>query len=175
MLPGRFLLPLLALCSVVAAVQPRPDRGLIREQQQTQWEQLAEADEDLDSHRFLDSLSSGQEMSCPSSKPQGGRSSCNDNTLAPRSSSSSSTRPVSACLPVCCCPCNTESGEPKIEWPELVGKTADEAKAAVEKEAPGFTIQVIGHDMMATADYRCERIRIWLGKDNRVSQPPRVG
>lgn len=80
MLPGRFLLPLLALCSVVAAVQPRPDRGLIRDQ--TRWEQLAESDEDLDSHRFLDSLSSAQEMSCPS-KPQGGRSSCNGNTLAP--------------------------------------------------------------------------------------------
>lgn len=71
--------------------------------------------------------------------------------------------------------CAAEAGEPKFEWPELQGKTADEAKAVLDKEAPGFKIQVIGPDMMATADYRCERIRIWLGKDRKVSQPPRVG
>jgi hypothetical protein len=57
----------------------------------------------------------------------------------------------------------------------LEEKTAAEAKAALEQEAPGFKIQVIGPDMMATADYRCDRIRIWLNKEQRVSQPPRVG
>jgi hypothetical protein len=74
-----------------------------------------------------------------------------------------------------CCFTAAEDGQPKIEWPELQGKTADEAKAVLEKEAPGFKIQVIGPDMMATAEYRCERIRIWLNKQQRVSQPPRVG
>jgi hypothetical protein len=79
------------------------------------------------------------------------------------------------CLKLSCCFAAAEDGEPKIEWPELQGKTADEAKAGLEKDAPRFKIQVIGPDMMATADYRCERIRIWLNKQQRVSQPPRVG
>jgi hypothetical protein len=72
---------------------------------------------------------------------------------------------------VCC----AEAGQPKIEWPELEGATAAAAQAALEKEAPGFRVQVIGPDMMATAEYRCDRIRVWLNKQQRVSQPPRVG
>lgn len=79
-------------------------------------------------------------------------------------------------MPVLCVVrAHTEAGAPKAEWPELEGKTAAEAKAALEQEAPGFKIQVIGPDMMATADYRCDRIRIWLNKEQRVSQPPRIG
>jgi hypothetical protein len=57
----------------------------------------------------------------------------------------------------------------------LEGKTAAEAKAAVEKEAPGLRIQVIEPDMMATTDYRCDRIRIWVNMAQQVLQPPRVG
>lgn len=68
-----------------------------------------------------------------------------------------------------------EAGQPKIDWPELEGATAAAAQAALEKEAPGFRVQVIGPDMMATAEYRCDRIRVWLNKEQRVSQPPRVG
>lgn len=36
-------------------------------------------------------------------------------------------------------------------------------------------MQVIPADHMATADYRCNRIRIWLDKKQLVSQPPRIG
>ena len=76
---------------------------------------------------------------------------------------------------LCCRSCPAEAGASKTEWPELEGKTAEEAKAALQQEAPGFHIQVIGPDMFATADYRCDRIRVWLNKQQRVSQPPRVG
>jgi len=68
-----------------------------------------------------------------------------------------------------------EAGQPKAEWPELQGKTVEEAKAVLQQEAPGFQIQVIGPDMMATMEWRCDRIRLWLDKQQRVSQAPRVG
>lgn len=75
----------------------------------------------------------------------------------------------------CCCGCGAVNGQPKAEWPELVAKTADEARAVLAAEAPGLTVQVLGPDMMATMDYRTDRIRIWLGSDQRVARPPRIG
>jgi hypothetical protein len=48
-------------------------------------------------------------------------------------------------------------GQSKTEWPELVGKPAQEAVDTIKAQAPGFTVQTIGHDMMATTDWRCDR------------------
>jgi hypothetical protein len=48
-------------------------------------------------------------------------------------------------------------GQAKTQWPELVGKPAQEAVDTIKAQAPGFTVQAIGYDMMATADYRCDR------------------
>lgn len=53
-------------------------------------------------------------------------------------------------------PCSVE-GQSKVEWPELVGKPAEEARKVLDAEAPGFNIQTIGADMMATMEWRCNR------------------
>ncbi|WIA21008.1 hypothetical protein OEZ85_005343 [Tetradesmus obliquus] len=66
-------------------------------------------------------------------------------------------------------------GQSKTQWPELVGKPAQEAVDTIKAQAPGFTVQTIGHDMMATTDWRCDRIRIWLDSAGNVSMAPRVG
>lgn len=81
--------------------------------------------------------------------------------------------PPHACMPFWLA--GGKSGKGKNQWPELVGKTADQAKAVLQKEAPEFQIQVIPPDHFATMDYRCERIRIWLNKQQLVSQPPMIG
>lgn len=67
------------------------------------------------------------------------------------------------------------NGEPKTQWPELVGQTPDEAKAILQQEAPGFHIQVLGPDMMATMDWNCKRIRLWLDNTGRVGRKPIIG
>jgi hypothetical protein len=59
-----------------------------------------------------------------------------------------------------------------------VGASADEAKAVIAREAPGFTIQVLQPGSFATMEWRCNRVRIWLGGSKeapRVSQPPSIG
>jgi hypothetical protein len=38
-----------------------------------------------------------------------------------------------------------------------VGKPAQEAVDTIKAQAPGFKVQTIGHDMMATTDWRCDR------------------
>lgn len=43
------------------------------------------------------------------------------------------------------------------------------------RPAPPSVAQVIGPGMMATMEWRCTRIRIWLDKQQRVSQPPMIG
>jgi len=69
----------------------------------------------------------------------------------------------------------TVNGQPKTEWPELVGKTADEAKQVLEREAPGRRIVVLRPGMCITADYRTDRIKVWLDADGMVARPPRIG
>jgi len=66
-------------------------------------------------------------------------------------------------------------GQPKVEWPELVGKTADEAKQVLEREATGRRVAVLSHGMCITADYRTDRIQVWLNADGTVARPPRIG
>jgi hypothetical protein len=67
------------------------------------------------------------------------------------------------------------NGEAKTQWPELIGKTADEAKVILQQEAPGFHIQVLGADMMATMDWNCRRIRVWLDDTGKVARKPIIG
>lgn len=72
-------------------------------------------------------------------------------------------------------PCRAVDGVPKAAWPELVGLPGDEAAAVVRREAPTLQVQVLGAGMMATMDYRCDRVRLWLDEAGRVSRPPRIG
>eukprot|EP00878_Enallax_costatus_P026315 GHUV01028235.1.p1 GENE.GHUV01028235.1~~GHUV01028235.1.p1 ORF type:complete len:132 (+),score=23.31 GHUV01028235.1:94-489(+) len=66
-------------------------------------------------------------------------------------------------------------GQAKTQWPELVGEPAQEALDTIKSQAPGFNVQTIGSDMMATTDWRCDRVRIWLDSAGNVARAPRIG
>ena len=63
----------------------------------------------------------------------------------------------------------------KTQWPELVGKTAVEAKAAIEAESPGLTVHIVPPNSMVTMDYRLDRVRIYEDDNGMVANPPQVG
>ncbi len=48
----------------------------------------------------------------------------------------------------------------QVEWPELVGKDANEAQATLEKET-SKTVFLVPVGNMVTMDYRPERVRIF--------------
>ena len=65
----------------------------------------------------------------------------------------------------------------KTEWPELVGKTAEEAKKIIEVEKGHEVsqIQVIPSGHMVTMDFRMNRVRMFVDKAGKVKDPPRIG
>ena len=68
------------------------------------------------------------------------------------------------------------AAEPKSSWPELVGT---EGAAAVEKimaERPGLKVQTLPQGSMVTADFREDRVRVFVSEAGVVTTPvPRVG
>merc|ERR1712043_20229 len=72
---------------------------------------------------------------------------------------------------------NIMSDEPeKMEWPEVVGMTADEAKEIILRECGGCTVEVIPKDAMVTMDYRTDRVRIRVDEaTGKVAFSPRIG
>lgn len=64
----------------------------------------------------------------------------------------------------------------KEQWPELVGKTGEEAKAIIENENVNVKeVRIIPNMSPVTADYREERVRIFVDKDGKVAAPPGTG
>jgi hypothetical protein len=64
---------------------------------------------------------------------------------------------------------------PKGEWPELVGKTGEEAKAQVLKDRPDVTVQIQNELSPCTMDFRQDRVRVFINKEGKVAGPPRTG
>lgn len=68
------------------------------------------------------------------------------------------------------------SNAEKTSWPELVGKTAPEAKAIIEQETDNkVTVHIVPQDSMITMDYRMDRVRIFEDANHKVAKPPRSG
>ena len=63
----------------------------------------------------------------------------------------------------------------KKEWPELVGLNGEEAEKRVKHDDPTVQTQIIEEDMMYTADYRLDRVRIFVDNAGKVSRPPKRG
>ena len=64
----------------------------------------------------------------------------------------------------------------KEQWPELVGKTGEEAKAAILKERPELRVQILDEGSMVTMDYCTDRVRIFVNPSTkRVTQAPGTG
>ncbi|KQK08053.1 hypothetical protein BRADI_2g39280v3 [Brachypodium distachyon] len=56
-------------------------------------------------------------------------------------------------------------------WPELVGKSVDEAKKVILRDMPEAKIEVLPVDAMVTEDLQYDRVRIFVA----VADVPRVG
>lgn len=63
----------------------------------------------------------------------------------------------------------------KEEWPELVGKTGDQAKAAILDERPTLNVLVVPELSPCTMDYRTDRVRVFVNKEGKVAGTPRIG
>jgi len=60
-------------------------------------------------------------------------------------------------------------------WPALVGEPAAAAVAAITAAVPASTEVIeVDHDAMVTADYRVDRVRVFV-KDGKVASVPSVG
>ena len=65
-----------------------------------------------------------------------------------------------------------ECGGTKTSWPELVGLSVEEAKKVILKDKPDADIVVLPVGSIVTADYRPDRVRIFV---DTVAQTPHVG
>lgn len=64
----------------------------------------------------------------------------------------------------------------KEDWPELVGKSGEEARSIILRERPELReVHVLPSDSMVTCDYRVDRVRVFTTTDGKVASTPRVG
>ena len=64
------------------------------------------------------------------------------------------------------------AGGAKTSWPEVVGFSVEEAKKEILKDKPDADIVVLPVGSIVTADYRPDRVRIFV---DTVAQTPHVG
>jgi Potato inhibitor I family len=68
------------------------------------------------------------------------------------------------------------SREPTIaQWPELVGKSGEEAKITLAEHHPALKVFVIPQSSMVTMDYNVHRVRLFVDDHGVITQVPRVG
>lgn len=72
--------------------------------------------------------------------------------------------------------CMSSSTCPSADsWPELVGVNAGAAKALIEGQQPCLMVVVIQEGSPVTADYRLDRVRIFVDGKGNVSSVPQLG
>lgn len=69
----------------------------------------------------------------------------------------------------------TNNNPTKTSWPELVGVTAEEAEKKVKEEVTGIEIQVVPPGNFVTADFRTNRVRLYVDEANKVIRTPGIG
>lgn len=65
--------------------------------------------------------------------------------------------------------------EGKDSWPELVGAKGTEAEATIESENHLVNAVIVKEGMFVTADFRCDRVRVWVNKRGIVTRVPVIG
>ncbi|MER5869544.1 serine protease inhibitor [Streptomyces sp. NPDC002044] len=62
------------------------------------------------------------------------------------------------------------------QWPELVGRPADEAVALIRRTNPGIVqVPVVADGSAVTMDFREDRVRVFTDARGHVTRIPRVG
>uniref|UniRef100_A0A1J3K5N3 Protease inhibitor HPI n=2 Tax=Noccaea caerulescens TaxID=107243 RepID=A0A1J3K5N3_NOCCA len=64
---------------------------------------------------------------------------------------------------------------PKNAWPELVGKNGDYAASVIERENTRVDAVVILDGSPVTADFRCDRVRVFVNSNRIVVKVPVAG
>jgi hypothetical protein len=65
------------------------------------------------------------------------------------------------------------AGGKKTAWPELVGKSIEEAKKVILRDRPDVkTVEVFPVGTSVTEDFRLDRVRIFV---DTVAEIPRIG
>lgn len=57
-------------------------------------------------------------------------------------------------------------------WPELVGKTVDEATAVIRSVNPDYDVVPTPENSPITMDYRIERVRVFHDSNGIVTKAP---
>ncbi|KAK1428382.1 hypothetical protein QVD17_17215 [Tagetes erecta] len=63
----------------------------------------------------------------------------------------------------------------KSSWPELVGSRGEAAAAKIEEENPSVFALVQPDGIPQTADFRCDRVRVFVDSSGFVVRPPVIG
>ncbi|KAK1297735.1 hypothetical protein QJS10_CPB15g02002 [Acorus calamus] len=63
----------------------------------------------------------------------------------------------------------------KTEWPELVGVKGDVAVTTIKAENPSLDVFTVKKGSIVTADYRSDRVRVWVDECGVVYEVPRIG
>lgn len=63
----------------------------------------------------------------------------------------------------------------KNVWPELLGKNGDRAIIIIEQENHAVTASLVPEGSFVTADFRCDRVRVWVNKKNIIIRVPAIG
>mmetsp|Transcript_19747 Transcript_19747/g.55801 ORF Transcript_19747/g.55801 Transcript_19747/m.55801 type:complete len:123 (+) Transcript_19747:91-459(+) len=63
----------------------------------------------------------------------------------------------------------------KSSWPEVVGMSGEDAKAAILADDDSLKVQVVPEGSMMTMDYRLDRVRVFVDSNGKVTQEPRLG
>uniref|UniRef100_J3M5N4 Uncharacterized protein n=1 Tax=Oryza brachyantha TaxID=4533 RepID=J3M5N4_ORYBR len=66
----------------------------------------------------------------------------------------------------------TTSNASKTEWPELVGKTIEQAEEKIKADRPDLNIEVLTVGAIVTGEFDENRVRIWV---DTVATTPRIG
>ncbi|XP_057459141.1 subtilisin inhibitor CLSI-I-like [Lotus japonicus] len=63
----------------------------------------------------------------------------------------------------------------KTSWPELVGVTTEEAERKIKEEMSGVEIQVVPPGSFVTADFKTQRVRLYVDESGMVTRTPGIG
>ena len=65
--------------------------------------------------------------------------------------------------------------EGKLSWPELDGVRGDKAKETIERENPGVNAIIVEEGSLVPADFRCDRVWVWVNSKGIITRVPKIG
>jgi len=63
----------------------------------------------------------------------------------------------------------------KKTWPELVGINGEAAAQIIMSENSLVTARTLPEDSVVTTDFRCDRVRVFVDKQDVVTRVPKIG